>query len=872
MTNDDRNTKDSLKPTEQLNEIDRLLDLDLLDSLEVSTGHVQRAQIADQGALDEAVAAIPDRMRVDHDAPTPCAFITGVAGSGKSYTCRERCSLDPLYGMLASSTGISAINLNTVTIHSLLGFFDTDSLRDAYIQGGVQRRLKKLAADGYRNIIIDECSMIGRETLDLLVRAFDDVNLQAVGEGKDSVGLILVGDFCLSKGTLVMRYDGALISCEEVKVGDVLMGPDFLPRVVRKTCSGTDHLYRVKQTNGDDYVVNSKHRIALKRGPDGVRADNGKDHNLLRYPKYPSEFAMSVTELAEKPQRFRKCFVGYKAGCVPLSERPLLLDPYFLGLWLGDGDKDRAAVTTPDPEVKDFWMEYAALFGLPVVTQRWDRTEAVKLTITNNGKRGGRRPNPIIQLLRHYNLYKNKHIPVDFMLNSIDNRLRLLAGLLDTDGSWTGNRYVITQVKKDIAYQIKQLADGLGFRTGIRHFLVKSSFGNHATDAWTVTIGGDTWRIPCRVARKISVPRNLGRSRMTSSLTIESAGVGEYFGFEVDGDSRFLLGDGTVTYNCQLPPIADRPQQQVASGGGRRRALPTPWAFDSQFWSRFSANETILKKIWRQVDSRFLAALNFARSGRGRDCVQVLQSAGQRFESFVDYEFDGTTIVGKNDEVDRINQIRLDKVKGRPIHLPSRRWAAKGKLRKEWQHVPERTVLRENAYVMILANKYEEGRMVYANGDCGWVKGIQPSVGRLIPPSVMVELVRTGEIVHVESLVRGITWSEPPDWVGGEWTDQLDDDGKYCPKPHYRKAKKHYVTGQIEYYPLRVAYASTVHRSQGLSLDKVQVDFRGWMFKGSAMTYVSLSRCRSLEGLRLVGMPDMLADRCVVDPKVRRWL
>jgi ATP-dependent DNA helicase PIF1 len=496
----------------------------LLESLEITTGHVQRGQTVDENGneneedLQESIASMPDRMLAMDDAPTPCAFITGIAGSGKTFTVRERCATDPTYAALASSTGISAINLNTVTIHSLLGFFDTDSLRDAYIKGGVQTKLRKLVKEGYRNVIIDECSMISKDVLDLLIRAFDDVNMRLVDEGQSPVGLILTGDF------------------------------------------------------------------------------------------------------------------------------------------------------------------------------------------------------------------------------------------------------------------------------------------------------------------------------------------------------------------LQLPAIADRPAG-ASFQKGRRKAVAIPWAFHSQFWPRFEKNMTRLTKVWRQADPRFLAALNFARSGRGRDCLQVLQSAGQKFESFVDHDFNGTTIVGKNDEVDRINQIRLDRVKGRQIQLPSRRWAAGGKVRQEWKHIPERTLLRENCYVMILANKYVDGAMVYANGDCGWVRGIQPSVDKMIPPSVMVELVRTGEIVNVESLVRGIEHGERPDWIGGEWTDQGEgEDGKFCAQPHYRRKKRRHVTGQIEYYPLRVCYASTVHKCQGLSIDRCQVDFRGWMYKSPAMLYTALSRCRTLEGLRLVGMPDMLIERCVVDKEAARWL
>jgi hypothetical protein len=86
----------------------------------------------------------------------------------------------------------------------------------------------------------------------------------------------------------------------------------------------------------------------------------------------------------------------------------------------------------------------------------------------------------------------------------------------------------------------------------------------------------------------------------------------------------------------------------------------------------------------------------------------------------------------------------------------------------------------------------------------------------------------------------------------------------------YEQAK--WVIGEIYYYPIRLAYASTVHKSQGLTLDNVQVDFIDHFFGEPSMAYVALSRVRTAEGLRLVGTPRLLADRCNVSRKVMRFI
>jgi ATP-dependent exoDNAse (exonuclease V) alpha subunit len=81
-----------------------------------------------------------------------------------------------------------------------------------------------------------------------------------------------------------------------------------------------------------------------------------------------------------------------------------------------------------------------------------------------------------------------------------------------------------------------------------------------------------------------------------------------------------------------------------------------------------------------------------------------------------------------------------------------------------------------------------------------------------------------------------------------------------------------WVIGEIYYYPLRLAYASTVHKSQGLTLDRVQIDFINQFFGQPSMAYVALSRVRTAEGLRLVGTPKLLEERCNVARKVLRWI
>jgi ATP-dependent DNA helicase PIF1 len=287
------------------------------------------------------------------------------------------------------------------------------------------------------------------------------------------------------------------------------------------------------------------------------------------------------------------------------------------------------------------------------------------------------------------------------------------------------------------------------------------------------------------------------------------------------------------------------------------------WCFESDAWPHFAANTLRLEKVWRQDQGAFLNALNLVRSGDGQAGADALTAAGIQWQSQLDTEFDGTTIVPKNDQVDRFNMIALDRVRGRSVTVGSRRW---GQVRGEWKNIPERLQLKIGAYVMLLSNA---PGFAYVNGDCGWIRGYSPAT-EYLEEHFTIELVRTKQVVEIYPLVRGNDLSDKPSGWYGENVN--GEDIGYLPKPHYRIRKKRYVTAQVEYFPLRLAYASTVHRSQGLTLDRVQFDVRNPFAGACAMSYVAISRCRTLEGLRIVGQPDVFAKRVKTDPRVEQWL
>ena len=307
-----------------------------------------------------------------------------------------------------------------------------------------------------------------------------------------------------------------------------------------------------------------------------------------------------------------------------------------------------------------------------------------------------------------------------------------------------------------------------------------------------------------------------------------------------EGLGIVLVGDW-----CQLPPVKAR------------------WAFEAECWPEFEAGTERLTKNWRQGDGAFLDAINALRAGEGQTGASLLASTTAEFSQALDLHFPGTTIMAKNDEVDRFNWQALQRVRGEKFVVNSKRWHLNApRYPSEWKNIPERIELKIGAYVMILANSGAQSQFTYANGDCGLVVGRDSS-------AIQVRLARNDQVVEIGTIDRHVhAVDKEEEKVAKANAPAVPEWGK----PWFDERNGKYVIGTVRYLPLRLAWASTVHKSQGLTLDRVQLDLRNNFFGQPAMAYVAVSRCRTPEGLRIVGTPELLAARCRIDPRVERWI
>lgn len=278
------------------------------------------------------------------------------------------------------------------------------------------------------------------------------------------------------------------------------------------------------------------------------------------------------------------------------------------------------------------------------------------------------------------------------------------------------------------------------------------------------------------------------------------------------GVQLLMVGD-----NFQLPPVLvpkDKPVLEAHYPG-----VKDFYFFEADVFKNYLDPFLILElqKNYRQESSHFIEALNRVRENKINQ--DVLDFFNERFDPDIEPGQDEEiiTIGTTNRQIDALNETELHKLRTPEVKL-------KGKTEGDFPRalpVPEELVLKEGAQVMFVKND-AEGKWV--NGTLGRVERINlDSDARIIE-------VRVGNDVLS---VCPTAWEN----IVYEFDEKED------------KIKEK-VMGSYTHYPLRLAWAVTIHKSQGLTFDKMILDlYRGTWDSGQA--YVALSRCRTPEGLYL---------------------
>lgn len=392
----------------------------------------------------------------------------------------------------------------------------------------------------------------------------------------------------------VLLFDGSIKLLKDVNVGDLLVSPDGRPLNVTNVLFIYDDLLKIVQKYGDNFVLPINNKLPIKytntyamrhktelceftlrwhnsdRIPEithfrykSAQLDRRYDYDTSSAAKLALDAYMNdnpiqniyttptIWEYMTGAYTFDDRNHTYKHPGLEFPEQILPIDPYLLGLWLGDGSSRETVITNIDPEVIAYLYESAGRMGIRV--NRWinpDGTPGVNYSFTSDTKNED--ANPFRSGLKNLGLLNNKHIPLIYQQNSREHRLLILAGLLDTDGRYDQYGYEISQKKEIIADGITYIARSLGFyvrKSKVTKVCTNAKDGPKAGIYYEVAISGSGLEhIPTRIPRKKASVRRSNRDPLTSGFYIEKWGRDICVKLTLDGGKQYLAGDFTVMH------------------------------------------------------------------------------------------------------------------------------------------------------------------------------------------------------------------------------------------------------------------------------------------------------------------------------------
>lgn len=355
-------------------------------------------------------------------------------------------------------------------------------------------------------------------------------------------GVIVAPTGCHGKGELISMADGTKKKVEDICVGDRLIGNDGTNRTVIELHRGVDDMYKIIPIKGNPFVVNGDHIMSLYKTNEG---DSPSERPRIDH--------ITVKDYINTNKNYKHLHKLYKPDIVNYdkNDREIILDPYFIGIYLGDGSSSNGSIsiTTMREEIVEYLYELVKEYNLYIrVSEKKGTNNKAKSYFLSGEKCKG--CNIIINELIRFGIFKctakYKFIPLVYLASSKENRLKLLAGFLDTDSYYDGSKNTYEYCSKSFVLvdQIVTLCRSLGLYAMIG----KPKIVNGET-YYRISITGDLENVPTKVGIRKGRERKQKKNNRVTGFSVEYIGKGEYFGFEVDGNHLYCDGQLFVHHN-----------------------------------------------------------------------------------------------------------------------------------------------------------------------------------------------------------------------------------------------------------------------------------------------------------------------------------
>lgn len=349
--------------------------------------------------------------------------------------------------------------------------------------------------------------------------------------GLNQYVLMIGGTGCHAKGSKILMFDGSIKNVEDVEINDLLMGPDSQPRKVLSLARGKEAMAKITPIKGESFIVNRNHILSLV------------------HTQHRDRINITVNDYLARHKTFKHCY-KLERKAVDFPEIDLPLDPWFLGAMLGDGQLGPTIqLTSQDYAIRSRAANIIEHLGLEIRTSQIEGNKSFQDRYVKTSNKVRNQLRLIFEELGLWDVpCEYKFIPQIYKASHYEDRLAILAGLLDTDGSLTCNGYDYISKSKRLAEDVCFVARSVGLAAYIKEVEKYSQLGTGGI-YYRVSMSGELSNLPMSLDYKKAKPRLQKKDVLVTGFKVELLPVDDFYGFALDKDHLYLTADFTVHHN-----------------------------------------------------------------------------------------------------------------------------------------------------------------------------------------------------------------------------------------------------------------------------------------------------------------------------------